>query len=174
MSGGKASKREYAIAATIGALPVGLGVRGTMQGVSKLRKLHKFGKHYQPGVLSYQRKVMAAAIQPVGRFPGLSLRPEAKVLATGAAANYAVSKTYDSISRRGSGKGKVSSSRQPSTGKGGTSSPTHSRHGRGPQSSRRARRSVRRRQYKTRCTHRDKRGRRCLRPAGHSGRHRYK
>ncbi len=85
----------------MGALPVGLGARATLKLVQKARKLHKFGKHYQTGVLSYTGKILGAATQRPGYFPNLSLRPEMVGITSGMAAGYTVGQLYDAHKSRG-------------------------------------------------------------------------
>jgi hypothetical protein len=162
-SAGRASKRDYAVSATIGALPIGLGFRAGAKGASKVRKLHKFGRHH-PSDASYGAKVAGAASQRPGHFPNLSLRPEARAIGSGVAANVIVGMAYDAITHSSSGAGSRAGSRT-------TTTQSSRRHG--PYSSHRSRRSASSGRRRKRCTHRDKRGRQCLRPAGHSGRHRY-
>ena len=164
-SAGRASKRDYAVSAAVGALPVGLGFRAGAKGVSKAKKLHKFGK-YHPADVGYGSKVAGAAVQRPGHFPNLSLRPEARAIGSGVAANIVVGMAYDRITHSSSGRAGDASRKPRST--------TQSSRRHGPYSSQRTRRSASSGRRRNRCTHRDKRGRRCLRPAGHSGRHRYR
>ena len=162
-SAGRASKRDYAISAAVGVLPVGLGFRAGAKGVSKLSKLRKFGRMSSANCKS--KDVTLAAIQPAGRYPNLSLRPEARAIGSGVAANIVVGMAYDRITHSSSGGGRDRKGSRPST--------TQRSRRHGPYSSHRTRRSASSGRRRKRCTHRDKRGRRCLRPAGHSGRHRY-
>lgn len=157
-SAGRASKKELAVSAAVGALPVGLGFRAGAKGVSKARHLGKWRKAHG------SKSAIAAAGQPAGRFPGLSVRPEVKAVGSGVAANIVVGMAYDRITHSSSGSGTGVSSR---------TTTTQSSRRDGPYSSQRTRRSPSSGRRRKRCTHRDKRGRRCLRPAGHSGRHRY-
>lgn len=163
-SAGRPTKKGLATSAVIGALPVGLGFRAGAKGVSKARKLHKFGRHH-PSDASYGAKVVGAASQRPGHFPNLSLRPEARAVGSGVAANIVVGMVYDRITHSRDG-------RPTAGGSGGPSSRKRSRRD-GPYSSQRTRRSPSSGRRRKRCTHRDSRGRQCLRPAGHSGRHRY-
>ena len=163
-SAGRPTKKGLATSAVIGALPVGLGFRAGAKGVSKIRKLHKFGKHH-PAEVGYGTKVAGAAVQRPGHFPNLSLRSEARAIGSGVAANVVVGMAYDKLTHSRDG-------RPTAGGSGGPSSRKSSRR-HGPYSSQRSRRSASSGRRRKRCTHRDKRGRRCLRPAGHSGRHRY-
>lgn len=157
-SAGRASKKELAVSAAVGALPVGLGFRAGAKGVSKARHLGKWRKAHG------SKSAIAAAGQPAGRFPGLSVRPEAKAIGSGVAANVVVGMAYDRITHSSSGSGTRSN----------PGSTTTQRVRRvGSKSSHRPRRRPSSTRRRKRCTHRDKRGRRCLRPAGHSGRHRY-
>ncbi len=112
---GQASQRDLVVGGVMGALPVGLGARATVKLVQKGRKLHKFGKYYQPGVLHYSGKVIGAATQRPGLFPNLSLRPEMVGITSGVAASYVVGQLYDaSKSRPGE---HTSRSGTPETGK---------------------------------------------------------
>ena len=159
-SAGRASKRDLAVSAAVGALPVGLGFRAGGKAISKARHLGKWRKAHG------SKSAAAAAGQPAHRFPGLSLRPEVGAIGSGVAANVAVGMAYDSFTHSSSGRPAV----------GGTSGgPSERKRSRrvGSKSSRRPRRRPSSGRRRKRCTHRDSRGRRCLRPAGHSGRHRY-
>lgn len=163
-SAGRPTKKGLATSAVIGALPVGLGFRAGAKGVSKARKLHKFGR-YHPSDASYGAKVLGAASQRPGHFPNLSLRPEARAIGSGVAANIVVGMAYDRITHSRDG--------TPTEGFSGGRPSRKRPRGIGPKSSRRTRRRSPSGRRRKRCTHRDKRGRQCLRPAGHSGRHRY-
>ena len=94
-AGGHPSKKGIATGAFLGALPIGLGARATVKGLQKAKKLHKFGRHYQTGVMSYGSKVLGAASQRAGRWPNLSLRPETFAITAGAGSNYVVGQLYD-------------------------------------------------------------------------------
>lgn len=157
-SAGKPTKKGLAVSALTGALPVGLGFRAGAKGVSKARHLGKWRKAHG------SKSAIAAAGQPAGRFPGLSVRPEVKAVGSGVAANVVVGMAYDRITHSSSGAGSRAGSRTTTTQR-----PRRD----GPYSSQRTRRSPSSGRRRKRCTHRDKRGRQCLRPAGHSGRHRY-
>jgi hypothetical protein len=157
-SAGKPTKKGLAVSALTGALPVGLGFRAGAKGVSKARHLGKWRKAHG------SKSAAAAAGQPAHRFPGLSLRPEAAAIGSGVAANVVVGMAYESFTHSSSG---AETRSDPG------STTTQRSRGYGPYSSQRTRRSAPSGRRRKRCTHRDKRGRRCLRPAGHSGRHRY-
>lgn len=161
-SAGRPTRKGLATSAVIGALPVGLGFRAGAKGVSKVRKLHKFGRHH-PADVGYGTKVVGAATQRPGHFPNLSLRPEARAIGSGVAANVVVGMAYDKLNSSGGAGTRAGS---------GTTTTQRSR-GIGSKSSHRTSRRSPSGRRRKRCTHRDSRGRRCLRPAGHSGRHRY-
>lgn len=159
-TGGNPSKRGIVISGTVGAIPgVGLGVRGALSGATKLGKigsyLHRLEKADDIKTLGL------AAVHPRSR---VFLGGTAYAIASGAAASYVVGMAYDRISHSSSGAGTRSNPGSTTTQRVrrvGSKSPH--RPSRRPSSTRR----------RKRCTHRDSRGRRCLRPAGHSGRHRY-
>ena len=160
-TGGKPTKNGLVISGTVGAIPgVGLGVRGALSGATKLGKigsyLHRIEKADDIKTLGL------ATVHPRSR---VFLGGTAYAIASGAAASHVVGMAYDRITHSSSGRAGDASRKPRSTTQRvrrvGSKSPHRPR--RRPSSTRR----------RKRCTHRDSRGRRCLRPAGHSGRHRY-
>lgn len=157
---GKPTKKGLVISGTVGAIPgVGLGVRGALSGATKLGKigsyLHRIEKADDIKTLGL------ATVHPGSR---VFLGGTAYAIASGAAASHVVGMAYDRISHSSSGAGTRSNP--------GSTTTKRSR-GIGSKSSHRTSRRSPSGRRRKRCTHRDSRGRRCLRPAGHSGRHRY-
>ena len=154
-SAGKPSQRDTAIAVGIGLIPgVGLGIRGSL----KLGQKVGAAAHVASKTRKFQEfKLIGQALF----LPGTSvyIGTAARLGLAGAVANVALGHAYDAVTSRG-----------------GKSSPsaTAGRTGDGPPSlSRRTSKSPRFGKKRRRCKHRNKAGKRCLRPAGHSGRHRY-
>ena len=157
-TGGNVTKRGIATSAAVGAIPgVGMGVGGAIRLGTKLGKIHTYAHR----IKKYDdlKTLGMATVVPGSR---VYLGGSAYAIASGAAANYVVGMAYDRITHSSSG------TRAPRQGATTQSSRRH-----GPYSSHRSRRSASSGRRRKRCTHRDRRGRRCLRPAGHSGRHRY-
>lgn len=158
-SAGRASKKELAVSAALGALPVGLGFRAGAKGVSKARHLGKWRKAHG------SKSAIAAAGQPAGRFPGLSVRPEVKAIGSGVAANIVVGMAYDRITHSSSGGAGDASRKPPST--------TQRPRGIGPKSSHRTRRRSPSGRRRKRCPPGFRRvGNRCV-PIRKGGRRRY-
>lgn len=159
-TGGNLTRRGVATSAAVGAIPgVGLGVGGAIRLGTKLGKIHTYAHRIEK--YDDLKTLGMATVVPGSR---VYLGGSAYAIASGAAANYVVGMAYDKITHSSRGSGSGTSTTTPST----KSSRRH-----GPYSSHRSRRSASSGRRRKRCTHRDKRGRRCLRPAGHSGRHRY-
>ena len=159
-TGGNLTRRGVATSAAVGAIPgVGLGVGGAIRLGTKLGKIHSYAHRIER--VDDLKTLGMATVVPGSR---VYLGGSAYAIASGAAANYVVGMAYDSITHSSSGSGTRAGSRT-------TTTQSSRRHG--PYSSHRSRRSASSGRRRKRCTHRDKRGRRCLRPAGHSGRHRY-
>ena len=158
-SAGRASKRDYVVSALVGGIPgAGLGARAGLKGASKVSKLRHYDRRYgdKPGDIA---RVM------LSKESSINIRPELAAIGVGVGSNVVVGMAYDRITHSSSGGNGTKTSTRTTTTK---SSRRH-----GPYSSHRSRRSASSGRRRKRCTHRDSRGRRCLRPAGHSGRHRY-
>ncbi len=127
---GHPSTKDVIVGGVLGGLPIGIGLGGAVRLGRKAKKLHKFGRHYQTGVMSYGSKVLGAAGQRPGRWPHLGLRPEMFAIGVGAGSNYVVGQLYDltqqsrrdqHASRSGRSKSRTST-RGASTTKSGASS----------------------------------------------------
>ena len=160
-SGGRASKRDYAVSALVGGIPgAGLGARASLKGISKVSKLRRYSRKHGDVPADIPLALLSKG-------SAANIRPELTAIGVGVGANVVVGMAYDRITHSSSEEGRGG-------GPGGSpSSTTQSSRRHGPYSSHRSRRSASSGRRRKRCTHRDKRGRRCLRPAGHSGRHRY-
>lgn len=120
---GKPTTKEIATGAVLGALPVGLTARSAVKGVSTVRSLHKFGRHYQPGVMKYSDKVIMAALTKPGKWPYMSLRPQIRAVGSGAAASAGANIGYDLLMSRGGEHTSRSGTPQTRKGKAGKSTP---------------------------------------------------
>ncbi len=127
---GHPSTKDVVVGGILGGLPIGIGLGGVVRLGRKAKKLHKFGRHYQTGVMSYGSKVIGAATSKTGRWPHLGLRPEMFAIGVGAGSNYVVGQLYDLTQQSRGGQdtsrtgkpSKVGSSTSPLTPKSGTSS----------------------------------------------------
>lgn len=157
-SGGRASKRDYAVSALVGGIPgAGLGARASLKGISKVSKLRRYSRKHGDVPADIPLALLSKG-------SAANIRPELTAIGVGVGANVVVGMAYDKITHSSSGSGAAAKRPGPTTQRSrrvGSKSPH--RPSRRPSSGRR----------RKRCTHRDSRGRQCLRPAGHSGRHRY-
>ena len=157
-SAGRASKRDYVVSALVGGIPgAGLGARASLKGISKVSKLRRYSRKHGDVPADTPLALLSKG-------SAANIRPELTAIGVGVGANVVVGMAYDKITH---------SSRGAGTGAGSRTTSTKSSRRHGPYSSHRSRRSASSGRRRKRCTHRDKRGRQCLRPAGHSGRHRY-
>lgn len=158
-SAGKASKRDYAVAGAVGALPVGLGFRAASKGASKLSKLRHFSRKHGDE-FSDIPFLLTLKESPI------NLRPEAYAIGSGVAANVVVGIAYDRIIHSSSGDSEAP--------RGSTRTSTTQRVRRvGSKSSHRPRRRPSSTRRRKRCPPGFKRvGNRCV-PVRKGGRHRY-
>ena len=170
-SAGKATRRDYAVAAAVGAFPVGFGLTKVPRTVTKLGDVARLGYYSRkakrgkdvmyygtrPDVYQTRRLFYSDAT--------LYFTPEMALVAGGVVVGSTAGHMYDLTVGSSYGPSVITESyiTQSQLGSGRNTS----------QPSRKPARVGKIGRRKKRCTHKDSRGRRCLRPAGHSGRHRY-
>ncbi len=179
-SAGKASQRDYFIAGAVGAIPGGYAFKYAPTTIRKLTALPRIGRVSSRARKGKTYSYMGHTYGTAGRASHadvywnrkdfytdavLVFTPEYAMIASGYATGYASGRLYDmhmSMPQVASSAGpQVVTSSQTGSGR-YTSQP-----------SRKPARDGKIGRRRKRCTHKDSRGRRCLRPAGHSGRHRY-
>jgi len=170
-SGGKASQRDYVVAGAVGAIPGGYAFKYAPKTFQKINAGVRLG-HYSRRAAKgksytyYGSKVdIYTSRKDFYTDAVLVFTPEYAMIASGYATGYASGRLYDMHMSMP----QVASSTGPQV-------VTQSHIGSGRNTSQPSRKPARYGKIgrrRTRCTHKDTRGRRCLRPAGHSGRHRY-
>lgn len=180
-SGGKADRRDYYVAGAIGAIPGGYAFKYVPKTLQKARAIPRLGYYSRRAQRGKTYKYYGHTYGTGGKMSHadvywnrkdfytdavLAFTPEYAMIASGYATGYASGRLYDmhmSMPQVASSAGpQVVTQSQLGSGRTNTSQP-----------SRKPARVGKIGRRRKRCIHRDSRGRRCLRPAGHSGRHRY-